>query len=121
MRRRKTQQTEKRIRHLERTVTKHGQELQQVAKRVEECESLLATLTKQMKAELEAFGDYKNRTQSELKNITRHLRRSDAVLTALVTTAENEADAARARQLRKRVRNNLTRAENTLTQRKKAA
>lgn len=78
--------------------------------RVNSIDDRLSVIERDHTRQLDELGSYKGRSQEELYQIQGKIISIIETLESLVSTAENQDDAERAKSLLKRARNNLTRA-----------
>ncbi|TOH41080.1 hypothetical protein CGI81_24760 [Vibrio parahaemolyticus] len=92
--------------------------LEQLELRIKDLENRVASLEScfsQMENQVNIFGDYKNRTAEELKLIEAQLDAMLDTLDSLINDQANQADRDRAKALKKRLKQNKTRARNAGT------
>ena len=85
--------------------------LGELEKRADTSDTRLSALEYQVESTLNHFGDYKNRTAEELRLMSSQLSDMIETAEALVSAAEHSSAEEQAKSLRRRLKNNLTRAQ----------
>lgn len=83
--------------------------LAELENQVEGLEDRVTSLERSTTLTLEDFGDYKNRTNEELKLMESQISRLLDHINDILSTLDNTEGIARAKRLRSRLRNNHTR------------
>lgn len=89
--------------------------------RVDQIETRLSVVETTVESTLNLFGNYKNRTNEELKLMSDQIALLIRTVESLVTTAEHSAALERAKSLRRRLMNNNTRINKQLNAKKRHA
>ncbi len=87
----------------------------ELEQRVAKMENKLEILETHIENSLDHFGDYKNRSEEELRLMASQIEELLSSVEDLIDYAETEADAKRAANLLKRLKNNKTRIQNRQT------
>jgi predicted nucleic acid-binding Zn-ribbon protein len=82
--------------------------------RVDGLEDRVTSLERSTTLTLEDFGDYKNRTNEELKLMESQISRLLNHINDVLSTLDNTEGIARAKRLQSRLRNNHTRIRNAM-------
>jgi exonuclease VII small subunit len=82
--------------------------------RVDSLEDKVTSLERSTTLTLEDFGDYKNRTDEELKLMESQVSRLLDVINDVLSTLDNTEGIARAKRLQSRLKNNHTRIRNAM-------
>lgn len=85
--------------------------LEDLESRVGSLETRVGAIEEHFGRRLDDLGDYKNRTEAELADMCVELTTIVGTLESLISKAEADEEASRARRLLARARNNKTRAE----------
>lgn len=86
--------------------------LNDIRQRLDELEDRVSSLEDSTSFVLKDFGNYKNRTDSELKLMESQISRLLDQINDVLSTLDNAEGIERAKALRKRLRNNQTRIIN---------
>jgi molecular chaperone GrpE (heat shock protein) len=82
--------------------------------RVDGLEDRVTSLERSTTLTLEDFGNYKNRTNEELKLMESQISRLLDVINDVLSTLDNQEGITRAKNLQRRLKNNHTRIRNAM-------
>lgn len=88
--------------------------INEIRKRLDEVESRVASLEQSTELILKNFGNFKNRTEGELKLMKSQIEDLLNLIENVLTTLENQEGIGRAKRLKTRLKNNLTRISNAM-------